>query len=1098
MQTVRQKWQLYKTYQRLQRLWEEYLLASSQEESPAMTVQLNEFLTAFEEAYAEWTQVSLSTHISATLDKLYGDCSEILVNLLYTIERVVNQHKPKTAMSDTNNCCDDELIGKALNEEKYRRVVLDTPNLTTRILALLNKLKSTTTRRYAIRVLLALSQEDDAKLEIGRHQGFRKILLLVSQNDDTLTAEVIHTIKRLAETQNEVRVSTTIAEEIDDSLPTHFSALIGVAVGDKVTSLVSDVRDIMSFELGRVFPHLGSPGNSTRGRVDYFHNNPTTTDHKCDFVPNAATIEHWLDSLQIDPNEPLHLSRMNSHGNNNSSSSSNTAHVTTNSISTENQTIFGRWRNLVGLGKQRPAEMEAAHTERRESEESSNRIAMDQVNEPTKNAKVIRDLLRQQNALRSLTKILQSRNNLSSASRLELVEIICKLLFNHPTSQLLFHQIDGYSAILEDLNRPWKADKAYRYDNDLPTSYGVEEEDDDNDENEEGEEEEEEEEEDDNGDEDTVKEGSDEDKEELWYRDYFNLLFTIALGLTPDLKITHIEAADLLFRIATEATQLKARRHALYCIQDLITVNPFNAVVGWKCGGVDRLIRMLTTSASTQGNDIVLAKQMGLDPESQYTGSDHGSIVDIERATALEKIVDASLLWQYIASITWLLEYFSEYTRILMQITLPSYNVVVGMILRSVGRLLTDQLCRQNAVEPRFLNIYLQLLRRAYHLKDSVSDTDENPNVAELLEHSMLINPHDMQTIESTRRAMVQEQYLALLQIIGMLIEATGRDMELVKVNQGFQILHDAVALSTTLCWKIPQNNDSNAPFELDYDHEYERLVCDMAMWLLRECLLCKNATSDGIKWLVKLLKLVLASLTSTLKTTWIIDENDTGHEEDSMTAPHTKKAVRPFRFSFSWFHVKICQLLSSVFRRSNLAKRHFGELGGIEALLTVLSQTRDLNVATCALIAVGDLFAGGEETKQLLGETFGYEGFMELVLSSQRPLDRLCCQILLEVATVGSVVRDLSKVDRDEEPFHLSGAVIPFIAGLLVPTVLFEGPLPFYEGRKPGLQTPSLERPVSNSRPGSQRPAQSASRPSSIFSDGNRRHRDTSSSIGD
>jgi hypothetical protein len=45
--------------------------------------------------------------------------------------------------------------------------------------------------------------------------------------------------------------------------------------------------------------------------------------------------------------------------------------------------------------------------------------------------------------------------------------------------------------------------------------------------------------------------------------------------------------------------------------------------------------------------------------------------------------------------------------------------------------------------------------------------------------------------------------------------------------------------------------------------------------------------------------------------------------------------------------------------------------------------------VATCALITVGDLFAGGEETKQLLGETFGYEGFMELVLSSNRPLDR-------------------------------------------------------------------------------------------------------------
>jgi hypothetical protein len=88
----------------------------------------------------------------------------------------------------------------------------------------------------------------------------------------------------------------------DDNQSSHFGSLLGGTVGDKVTSLVSDVRDIMSFELGRVLNHLSSPANSTRGnlydydiynsnnmykllldvigRVDYFHNNPAATEHK--------------------------------------------------------------------------------------------------------------------------------------------------------------------------------------------------------------------------------------------------------------------------------------------------------------------------------------------------------------------------------------------------------------------------------------------------------------------------------------------------------------------------------------------------------------------------------------------------------------------------------------------------------------------------------------------------------------------------------------------------------------------------------------------------------------------------------------------------
>lgn len=81
-----------------------------------------------------------------------------------------------------------------------------------------------------------------------------------------------------------------------------------------------------------------------------------------------------------------------------------------------------------------------------------------------------------------------------------------------------------------------------------------------------------------------------------------------------------------------------------------------------------------------------------------------------------------------------------------------------------------------------------------------------------------------------------------------------------------------------------------------------------------------------------------MTNLISPVQVPWTIREDELADANGKQKMLNGKEIGRPFRFAFSWFQVKICQLLSSVFRRSNLAKRHFGELGGIEALLTILS----------------------------------------------------------------------------------------------------------------------------------------------------------------
>ena len=76
------------------------------------------------------------------LDKIYGDCSQILLNLLELVEREADKSE-----SQENIVVD--LLNKALNvaelilhDEKYRLIVKETPNLINRILSLLDNLKT--------------------------------------------------------------------------------------------------------------------------------------------------------------------------------------------------------------------------------------------------------------------------------------------------------------------------------------------------------------------------------------------------------------------------------------------------------------------------------------------------------------------------------------------------------------------------------------------------------------------------------------------------------------------------------------------------------------------------------------------------------------------------------------------------------------------------------------------------------------------------------------------------------------------------------------------------------------------------------------------
>lgn len=70
-----------------------------------------------------------------------------------------------------------------------------------------------------------------------------------------------------------------------------------------------------------------------------------------------------------------------------------------------------------------------------------------------------------------------------------------------------------------------------------------------------------------------------------------------------NLAVGNLDAYDLLFRIACHSCHFILRKLAIHCIQDLISLNPINAVAAWKFGGIDRLIQFLRRACETNMKD---------------------------------------------------------------------------------------------------------------------------------------------------------------------------------------------------------------------------------------------------------------------------------------------------------------------------------------------------------------------------------------------------------------------------------------------------------------------------------------------------------------
>jgi hypothetical protein len=204
MEVVKKKWQKFKTYRRVRKLWNEYK-AVAQIESKDISIvwaKLNAFLDDFVVSYKDFANDPNNQGFNVNLDKIYGDCSQILLSLLDVVEKEAEKgpNSQESLIAD--------LINKALSvaelilrDEKYRLIVKETPNLINRIVSLLDSLSTVESKKVVLRVIAVLGETIQNQLELGRVEGFRKMLKLLFSEDRELTKEILKTIKHLIDVQ---------------------------------------------------------------------------------------------------------------------------------------------------------------------------------------------------------------------------------------------------------------------------------------------------------------------------------------------------------------------------------------------------------------------------------------------------------------------------------------------------------------------------------------------------------------------------------------------------------------------------------------------------------------------------------------------------------------------------------------------------------------------------------------------------------------------------------------------------------------------------------------------------------------------------------
>ncbi|CAG9316590.1 unnamed protein product [Blepharisma stoltei] len=193
MQSIRRKWQNFRTYRRLQELWNEYKALASIDTKIKDLAPLSNFLDSFQNAVKEFYN---SSDRRAQIEQIFGDCTELLDLLFQHLKHYLEEEGLQPNEQNLGIFLNKllEALELLVRSEHYRKYVERSPEMINNIITLFERVDDEQARVLALRLVNSFSIE--GKKEVCKNGGLQKIMQLLLDKNEKLTREVIKTIKQ--------------------------------------------------------------------------------------------------------------------------------------------------------------------------------------------------------------------------------------------------------------------------------------------------------------------------------------------------------------------------------------------------------------------------------------------------------------------------------------------------------------------------------------------------------------------------------------------------------------------------------------------------------------------------------------------------------------------------------------------------------------------------------------------------------------------------------------------------------------------------------------------------------------------------------------
>lgn len=388
-------------------------------------------------------------------------------------------------------------------------------------MSLLDSLQTPENKKMVLRLITLVAENTENKLEIGRLEGFAKMLKLLLDEDKELTREILKTLKHFLDVQsmqlsqdnsiaqsilnnnnvtNPAQLTSAIAGSISEDTKKSYASLAEL-FPERLRNVASDVTRVLVSELHRVFSQKAVEGGS--GNLEEDSEEEENFHRDVNFIPTALQVQEAFNQGKKQGIRCILLL--------------NQIAIPTvtnnNSETTEPHRLNVELTNIPSVPH------------------SVNSIPEDEI---------LQELMRVQGALTALTSTLQEA---ALNEQLDLIDTISRVIFKNQLNQHEFKKIDGYSFFTKIFDR---------ISLDSPSKQSA-----------------------------------------LFLQDCFNILFIITLDGNKNKRVGNLDSLEFMLRIMTSSSHKDIQNQSVLCIQDILAINPLNAVDFYYAKGIDFIFDMV-------------------------------------------------------------------------------------------------------------------------------------------------------------------------------------------------------------------------------------------------------------------------------------------------------------------------------------------------------------------------------------------------------------------------------------------------------------------------------------------------------------------------